>query len=88
MANQYLSVEKDQDRLTLKAQGQWTLMSVPEIEPVLQKISDELPIIWDVSAISEFDSAGVLLFTQYFNALSQHTKVEVVGYTENQKRDV
>lgn len=69
----------------LKAKGEWTLLSVPEIERYLQQIDSALPIIWDVSSISEFDSAGVLLFSEYFKEFSEHTSVEVVGYTENQK---
>lgn len=60
-------------------------MSVPEIERHLQQIGYELPIIWDVSAVREFDSAGVLLFTEYYEIFSAHTSVDVVGYTENQK---
>ncbi|MBD3790775.1 MAG: ABC transporter permease [Campylobacterales bacterium] len=85
MINKYLSLEKNQNRLTLKAEGEWTLLSVPEIERILEQITYELPITWDVSAVSEFDSAGVLLFSEYFKAFSEHTPVEVVGYSENQK---
>lgn len=85
MINEYLSLEKNRNRLTLKAKGAWTLSSVPEIERFLQQVGYDLPIIWDVSAVSEFDSAGVLVFTEYFKAFSEHTPVEVVGYTENQK---
>ncbi|WP_289412040.1 ABC transporter permease [Sulfurovum zhangzhouensis] len=75
----------NQNQLLLTAKGKWTLLSVPEIEPLLQQITYEQPITWDVSAVSEFDSAGVLLFTEYFKKFSEHTGVEVVGYTENQK---
>ncbi|MDD2451237.1 MlaE family lipid ABC transporter permease subunit [Sulfurovum sp.] len=85
MINEYLSIEKNNDRLVLKAKGEWTLSSVPEIERILQRITYELPITWDVSAVREFDSAGVLLFTEYFKAFSGHTPVEVAGYTKNQK---
>ncbi|MDD3591619.1 MAG: ABC transporter permease [Sulfurovum sp.] len=85
MINEYLSLEKNQNRLMLKAKGEWTLSSVPEIERQLQQVGYDLPIIWDVSAVSEFDSAGVLLFTEYSREFLQHTSVEVVGYSENQK---
>lgn len=85
MVNQYISVEKDQDRLMLKAKGEWTLASVPEIERQLEEIGYELPVTWDVSEVSEFDSAGILLFTEYYKTFLAHTSVEVVGYTENQK---
>ena len=42
-------------------------------------------IIWDVSRVSEFDSAGILLFIKYFNYFSTKTKVEITGYTPKQK---
>lgn len=85
MSKQHLSVEKHQDQLKLWATGEWTLSSVPQIEEQLKRIRHDLPVIWDVSGISEFDSAGVLLFSQYFKEISQYTTVEVVGYNENQK---
>lgn len=85
MTKQHLSVEKSQDQLVLRAEGEWTLNSVPQIEVQLQRIRHDLPIIWDVSAVNEFDSAGVLLFTEYLKEYSKYTDVEVVGYTENQK---
>jgi len=78
-------MQKNHHQLILKAQGHWTLQSVPQIERQLQQVGYDLPITWDVSAVSEFDSAGVLLFSEYFIEFSKHTPIEVVGYTENQK---
>lgn len=61
------------------------LNNVLQIEEELSKITIDKKIIWDVSGISDFDSAGVLLFIEYLERFQQETQVEVVGYTEKQK---
>lgn len=83
---QFLEYEANQHHLKLTSTGEWTLNSVRLIEQELRKVPCGKKIIWDVSGISEFDSAGVLLFIEYFERLGKETEVEVVGYTENQKK--
>jgi len=82
---QYLTYEVDQHHLKLTSTGEWTLNSVLQIENILRIIPYDRKIIWDVSGVSEFDSAGVLLFIEYFERFQKETEIEVVGYTENQK---
>jgi phospholipid/cholesterol/gamma-HCH transport system permease protein len=45
----------------------------------------EKKILWDMSHISLFDSAGVLLFIEYYQQFRQEVQVEVFGYTSAQK---
>ena len=85
MSKQFLSYEVHQDHLKLISTGEWTLQSVRQIEKQLTKVSYDKKIIWDVSGIEEFDSAGVLLFIEYFERFKKETEVEVIGYTEDQK---
>ncbi len=85
MKKQFLTYEADQHHLKLISTGEWTLNSVFEIENKLLNIPHDKKIVWDVSGISEFDSAGVLLFIEYFKRFQKETEIEVVGYTENQK---
>jgi phospholipid/cholesterol/gamma-HCH transport system permease protein len=85
MKKQFLTYEVDQHHLKLISTGEWTLNSVFEIENKLLNIPYDKKIVWDVSGISEFDSAGVLLFIEYFKRFQKETEIEVVGYTENQK---
>lgn len=82
---QFLTYEVDQHHLKLTSIGEWTLNSVLQIENILRIIPCDRKIIWDVSGVSEFDSAGVLLFIEYFERFQKETEVEVVGYTDNQK---
>ena len=85
MKKQFLTYEKDQQHLKLISIGEWMLNNVIQIEEELSKIPSDKNIIWDVSGINDFDSAGVLLFIEYFERFQKETQVEVVGYTENQK---
>jgi phospholipid/cholesterol/gamma-HCH transport system permease protein len=85
MSKQFVSYEVDQQHLKLSSSGEWTLMSIPQIEKVLRRVPLDKKIIWDLSAVSDFDSAGVLLFIEYYERFKQKTTVEVIGYTENQK---
>jgi len=85
MNKQYLTHEVTPHHLKLISTGDWTLKTVPMIEKILYKIPRDKKIIWDFSGVSDFDSAGILLFIEYYNQFQKDTKVEVLGYTANQK---
>jgi phospholipid/cholesterol/gamma-HCH transport system permease protein len=85
MKKQFLTYEANPHHLKLVSTGEWTLESVLQIENKLLKIPCDKKIVWDVSEVSEFDSAGVLLFIEFFERFQKETEVEVVGYTDNQK---
>ena len=82
---QFLTYEEDQHHLKIISTGDWMLGTVLQIEKELLQIPSDKKIVWDVSGISDFDSAGVLLFIEYYERLQKETDVEIVGYTENQK---
>ena len=84
MSKQFLSYEVYQQHLKLISTGEWTLQSVRQIEKYLDEISYDKKIIWDVSRVEQFDSAGILLFIEYFERFKKETEVEVIGYTEEQ----
>jgi len=85
MKKQFLEYEADQHHLKLVSKGKWTLESVRQIEIQLRNIPCDQKIIWDFSEVSDFDSAGILLFIEYYRRFGQETSVEVTGYTQNQK---
>ncbi|WP_241497443.1 ABC transporter permease [Sulfurovum riftiae] len=82
---EYIVIREDQHQITIVAQGEWTLSTVQEIERVLQRVPLKKRIVWDLSGVDEFDSAGVLLFIEYFEYFKKKTEVEVRGYTSSQK---
>ncbi len=85
MKKQFLIVESNPDHLKLSATGKWMLNSVVQIEEELRKTHCDKKIIWNLSGVDDFDSAGVLLFIEYFERFQKETEIEVVGYTDNQK---
>jgi len=85
MKKQFLIYEEKQHHLKLISTGEWMLTSVFKIEKELLQIPCDKKIVWDVSGISDFDSAGILLFIEYFERFQKETDIEVVGYNENQK---
>lgn len=86
MKKEFLTYNEDQQNLKLISTGEWMLNSVLQIEKELSKIPLTKKIIWDVSGINDFDSAGILLFREYLQRFQKETQVEVVGYNENQKK--
>jgi len=85
MKKEFLMYEVNQHYLKLISAGEWALKSVCLIEKELRKIPCDKKIVWDVSGVSEFDSAGVLLFIEYFERFQKETTIEIVGYSDNQK---
>lgn len=77
--------ENNPDHLKLSATGKWMLDTVLQIEQELRKTPCDKKVIWDLSAVTDFDSAGVLLFIEYLERFQKETSVEVVGYTHSQK---
>jgi len=85
MNRKYVAISEDQHQIRLEAAGEWTLATVKQIEKQLQHVPLEKKIIWDLSGVDEFDSAGVLLFIEYYEHFKKHVDVELVGYTQSQK---
>jgi len=85
MKRAYISFTKDQQQITIVSAGSWTLSTVQQIEHILQKVPRGEKVVWDLSNIENFDSAGVLLFIEYFEQFKKNSEVEVKGYTSSQK---
>ena len=83
MKTEFLTLTQTTEKLTLNALGIWRLKNISHIEKELRSIDQNsfATIVWDVSQIEDFDSAGVLLFQQYFQIASS-PKVE--GYSQKQ----
>jgi len=85
MNKEFITYENYQQYTKLVSKGEWTLQSLPKIRKELKKISVNKEIIWDLSEVKDFDSAGILLFTEYYELFSKQNSVQVTGYTKNQK---
>ncbi|WP_309498444.1 ABC transporter permease [Sulfurovum sp.] len=82
----YISIQAHPSHFELISAGDWSLLSINDIEQELRNIPQSKKILWNLSGITSFDSAGVLLFIEYFERLSKEAEVEVMGYTQNQKK--
>ncbi|HIQ46793.1 MAG TPA: ABC transporter permease [Sulfurovum sp.] len=85
MNTPYITLESHPEHVNFIARGKWVLDTVFKIEEELRKVPCHKKIIWDLSGINDFDSAGVLLFIEYLERFEKETTVEVVGYTSGQK---
>ena len=85
MKKVFLAYEDHQDYLKLISKGEWNLEGVRQIEKKLRNTPCNKKIVWDVSGVTEFDSAGVLLFIEYYERFQKEVEIEVVGYTKKQK---
>ncbi len=70
----------------LKAGGSWNLETLQEIEKALKKVPHAQKILWDLSGIEDFDSAGVLLFSRYLDRFRADAEVVVAGYSDDQEK--
>lgn len=84
MNKKYLFIEIYPHHIKLISKGEWTLKTIQDIQNTLQNTPFDKQIIWDVSGVSEIDSAGMLVFIEYFNYFTTKTKIKVVGYTPKQ----
>jgi phospholipid/cholesterol/gamma-HCH transport system permease protein len=85
MNEEFINYENHQQHIVLNSKGKWTLQTLSKIREELKKISIDKTLIWDFSQVEEFDSAGVLLFSEYYEQFLKNNSVELRGYTKNQK---
>ncbi len=85
MNKEFITYENYQQHIKLVSKGKWTLQSLPDIRKELDRISSGKQMIWDLSEVEDFDSAGILLFMEYYDFFAKQNSVEVRGYTKNQK---
>ena len=85
MKREFTVLQNDQNQIMLRSHGNWILENISLIEKELKKVPTKKKILWDLSNIEKIDSAGVLLFTEYYEYLKEKTVVVLKGYSEEQK---
>ncbi len=86
MNQTYVHLEELADSIVVHAKGDWTLYSEPQINSELASFHPSKKIVWDLSKINSFDSAGVLLFMRFDEQFRAKFEVDVIGYTSEQQR--
>ncbi|SHO81017.1 Putative ABC transport system permease protein [hydrothermal vent metagenome] len=82
----YLKTQNINNRIKIISEGDWNLYNQIEIEKELKSIKIDGDIVWDFSNINSFDSVGVLLFIQFYDKFKVDNNIEVVGYSDEQKK--
>ncbi len=72
--------------LIIRSSGDWVIEGLPDVDKKLSQFARKIgrlaktPIQWDVSAVDNVDSAGMILFISYYDLLKRHDFiVEIVG---------
>jgi len=86
MEEKNLIVEEKDGELILYAKGDWNLSTQPKLEACLEAVKPKKPLVWDLSGVEAFDSAGVLVFISYLERFKKSVDVKVRGYTKPQER--
>lgn len=85
MKQEYIRYEVSPEQIKIFSKGEWTLKSTPHIEKMLAELPHRKKVVWDFSGVSDFDSAGIFLFIEYYTQFRKNGQVEVVGYTQDQE---
>ncbi len=86
MKQTYVYFEEVGDSTIVHAKGDWTLYNEPQINGELASFHPSKKIVWDLSKIDTFDSAGVLLFMRFDEQFRAKFEVDVIHYTSEQMR--
>jgi len=85
----YLSITQSPEQIHIASINHWNIYHLKGIKKELQelvKTLPSLPIVWDVGSVESFDSAGVILFRKYFLSLEESHDIEIINYSDKQKR--
>lgn len=87
---EFLTLTHHRDTVEIHSINHWSIYHLRQIEKELKEVVKTLvstkPITWQVGSVESFDSAGVILFRKYYLALIKTHNIEVLGYSEKQKR--
>lgn len=73
--------------LILKCSGAWTLHTLAVVAKILESLTPNKPLQWDITDIVEFDSSGVALWSLYSRKFSkQGFSSEIIGDREEHQR--
>jgi len=84
------SLKSSDGIIMLKSSGNWTNEILREVDKTLDqfcRINNNVSIQWDVSEVEKVDSAGMMLFIKYYDALkSNNCVVEMLGVKDEHEK--
>ncbi|NOQ69144.1 MAG: MlaE family lipid ABC transporter permease subunit [Gammaproteobacteria bacterium] len=84
-------IEKKDNSYFLRCNGEWTLKNIADVTSALKNFSQTTDkksnVSWDISAIEEFDSAGIILLLHYVKKFKeQMNNVNIIGANSTQEK--
>lgn len=85
--NAVITIEGHDGETLLRCSGSWTIPHLSTIESKLSRLRPNSSVIWDVSDISELDSAGIALWHLYHRAFEKEgITSELIGVNETHSK--
>lgn len=85
--NAVITIEHHLGQTLVRCSGSWTIPHLSTIESGLSRLRPNSTVIWDVSDISELDSAGIALWHLYHRAFEKEgITSELIGINENHSK--
>jgi phospholipid/cholesterol/gamma-HCH transport system permease protein len=77
-------IEKKDNTYLLRCKGEWTLNNIADITSAIKKVSPTMDqqsnVDWEISAVEEFDSSGIILLLHHVNTFKEKmNKVNIIG---------
>ena len=84
-------IEKKDNTYLLRCKGEWTLNNIADITSAIKKVSPTMDqqsnVDWDISAVEEFDSSGIILLLHHVKKFKgQMNNVNIIGANSAQEK--
>jgi len=84
-------IEKKDNTYLLRCNGEWTLNNIADITSAIKKVSPTMDqqsnVDWDISAVEEFDSSGIILLLHHVKKFKeQMNNVNIIGANSAQEK--
>jgi len=84
-------IEKKDNTCLLRCNGVWTIKNIADVTSELkafaQTLDKENNVIFDISAVDEFDSVGIILLSHYVKLFRDNSNnVEIIGASSTQEK--
>jgi phospholipid/cholesterol/gamma-HCH transport system permease protein len=84
-------IERKDNTYLLRCSGEWTLNNISDITTAIKNVSPTMDqqsdVDWDISAIEEFDSSGIILLLHHVKKFKEQiSNVNIIGANSAQKK--
>jgi phospholipid/cholesterol/gamma-HCH transport system permease protein len=90
-SNAVIETNKSNNNVLFRCEGNWSLNNIShatsQLNDVLDTVNNKSEIIFDISSVKYFDSAGIIFLLAYVEKFKEITRdVEIIGADDKQER--